>query len=524
MNYKQYAFALILAVMTAFFYVLLPHLDSMTNDPGLGWHLKSGQLMIESQSFIYAEPFLAYPEIEYWVHDQWLSDVLLFCLYQIGDWPLLCTVVLSLFLLMFFPLVMRRSYLESGTVIFSAIASLISLKLVTLHVVVRPVALSLFLLAVFLSMLTVLSKALRDGRSPGIGQYISWALLFLLWANIHPYFALGLLIFGATLLGLLIDQYVLNRAGPSLVVWRHGCALFGLCILVTLINPYGYYLHLQVVSQGMDSFFSLLYSEWASVDFTRPEGKLLEFVLGMILLAALFSKPFRSRYGFAQMLPFLGLLHFALGSIRGVPILAIYVVPLLASAFYHLLTLDWFYRFRFWPAKSRPTSYSHKSPSGMFPALILSVLLCIGAHIGYFKPVYGHGFGPDRESFPWEVMPVLNQLGMEREISVYTSLNLGGFITFFGYPEVRPVLDDRNTLHSRTAFEEFLRLQSCKISLCDVELAKRSDVVLFPSDSCVWLLMPTPLFEEDRVVQVGNWKLLTELSEVCNAQLRTKKY
>ena len=71
-------------------------------DPGVGWHLKSGEIIASEQTLIYQDPFLnPAPESE-WVHNQWLSDLVLWIVYRVGGWPALDLLTIITFLSAYF--------------------------------------------------------------------------------------------------------------------------------------------------------------------------------------------------------------------------------------------------------------------------------------------------------------------------------------------------------------------------------------------------------------------------------------
>jgi len=497
-------------VAAAFFSILWPHLSTMLNDPGLGWHLKAGQLMSQTFSPLYEDPFLAYEEPQKWVHDQWLSDIILYYLYQQGGWSFLVASMLPLFLFIFFPFVFSGCIRDTGSLIFSGLAVFTCMKLVTLHVVVRPVAMSLLIFSIFLWLLWKLKGEAIQQKPLSRKLLVVLILLFALWANLHPYFSLGLLVFAGALTGLLFDQYALGRVELTRRTWAVLWGTFFLCLLATFCNPYTYQLHLQVFQLSFDPFYSSLHTEWRPIDFTRPEGQLLQVALGVVFFAAVLSQSFRERYGFAYLVPFLGLLHLALGSVRGVPVLAIFMAPLMASGLQCLCRLEWFKRFGL--VKSRPDRALSKSHftwitrSGFLASLLLGLLLCFASFSTHLERALSEEIMPSKEFFPWEALPLLNELSAERSITVYTSPDYGGFLTLHTYPEARAVLDDRNTLHSKEAYKDFLNMQVCKKSILDVTAASQSSVVLFPADSCVWRLQEN--LQAGRVVKRGEWKAL----------------
>src|SRR5690606_35633230 len=79
------------------------------------------------------------------------------------------------------------------------------------------------------------------------GRWWHWALLFGVWANLHPGFVLGLALAGAAAAGWVVDGYLRGR-GPN----RHRRAMrigLGAAVgaLATLANPWGVATHVEIL-------------------------------------------------------------------------------------------------------------------------------------------------------------------------------------------------------------------------------------------------------------------------------------
>ncbi|MEO6575951.1 MAG: hypothetical protein ABIP89_19010, partial [Polyangiaceae bacterium] len=71
------------------------------SDPGVGWHLKTGQWILEHKAVPLIDPFLGGPT-RAWVCDQWLSDALLFLLYRAGSYSLIYLVLSGVYFFTYF--------------------------------------------------------------------------------------------------------------------------------------------------------------------------------------------------------------------------------------------------------------------------------------------------------------------------------------------------------------------------------------------------------------------------------------
>ena len=91
---------------TGFFVYLCCHLASrmsgFAKDPGVGWHIASGNWILDNRAVPSFDPFLAHPVPLPWVSDQWGSDLLLAVVFQFLGWVGLYNLVFLIYLSAFF--------------------------------------------------------------------------------------------------------------------------------------------------------------------------------------------------------------------------------------------------------------------------------------------------------------------------------------------------------------------------------------------------------------------------------------
>ncbi len=69
-------------VISSFFLLLGQQLIGFANDPGVGWHLADGAQIAATGQIPRTDSFLSEPRA--WISDQWLSDLLLYHMYDYG--------------------------------------------------------------------------------------------------------------------------------------------------------------------------------------------------------------------------------------------------------------------------------------------------------------------------------------------------------------------------------------------------------------------------------------------------------
>ena len=196
-------------------------------DPDFGWHLQAGNY-IRAHGIPSHDIFTYTARNFHWIDHEWGNDVIVSLLYGVGGYNLLAVVFAGLWAASLF-IVSARSRL---LVLLLAVAAL------SPYAGIRPIAWTVLLLAVLLKVVTSL-----------YGRWI-WLmpLMFVLWANLHAGFVVGLAILA----------YYLVRKRQKILA-----ATLALSIIATFINPYGFNLYVEIARTTFDSSLHFQIDEWA---------------------------------------------------------------------------------------------------------------------------------------------------------------------------------------------------------------------------------------------------------------------
>lgn len=253
-------------------------------DPDFGLHLKPGQLILSSgipktDPFSYTMPNFPY------VDHEWASDVFIAKLYPlVGHLGL---AIIAGFLASLALLVTFYPYLKKPT-IFTFTILLLTASVLYSFVSVRPLVISWLLF----SLVLTLSK--------------KWLLppLFLLWANLHGGFGIGLLVVALTA----------------------NIPIFFLSLLATLINPYGFGLWREVFITVSDPVRFKI-AEWLPTIFSFSPT-----LITLIVTSSLVVLRYRSQLRLGKTALLAVTLVMALTSLRHLPFWALVAAPLTLSA------------------------------------------------------------------------------------------------------------------------------------------------------------------------------------------------
>ena len=311
-------------------------------EPDFGWHLRTGLDLLHSGGRLPAlDPYSHTMPDWPWVEHAWLSDLVIGGLYEGGGSAGALAVIL------FFGLVsagawwIAASTSEAGATI-RLIACALSLWVALPFLGARTQIVTLLGLALVMWVL--------DRVSRGAARLL-WGIppLFLLWANLHGGFTAGLLFLGLAI-GLSWLMVSGSRkwlpaglwegeAGAAISVGRPLLLAAGLGGLLTLVNPYGWRLHKEIVDSLSNRFMIETLQEWHSLSLDTLAGKLFVAYLGGLglMLARWYRRVEPVRW--TIMAVFLVL---AWRNLRNIPLFLIVSLPLFADLLQ--AAVDWLAR------------------------------------------------------------------------------------------------------------------------------------------------------------------------------------
>jgi hypothetical protein len=310
------------------FFLLVLHLGVVVwmparplGDPGTGWHLKWGEIMLSSGVIWGAEPFLYLLPDRHPLNTAWLFDVGSAALVRLGGLPLF-TAAAMLILGATLVVVYRRAIeigadpLVAWTVTFGAYLVLL------LHCTARPHQVT----SLFFALLLYELERFREGRIPA--RRLWWVPgLFVLWTNLHGGFVAGLVLIALHLAAEAVGCVWRGEGATPRRAAALGTVLLA-SALATLLNPYGWTLHRQIV-EFLGSPSITLFSEFQSPQFHRGNVFEAAFELGVLLTFLLLARGTR-KLPLATALVLAYFLGQSLQSVRHVVLFAIAAAPTVA--------------------------------------------------------------------------------------------------------------------------------------------------------------------------------------------------
>lgn len=290
-------------------------------DPDIWWHLRNAQALIGSGHFIHRDTWTFTVAGQPWINFEWLAELPWYFAHQwLGLQGLYLTMmaVASAIVLGIYYL----AWLRCGDWNAAFLAAFVGILFAEVSLGPRTLLFGWLFLVVEVAILW----NLRQGRdwSPAL------PLLFLLWINTHGSWFLGfglMVVFFAC--GLVEGEWgsvVASRWARA--QRRRWLIVIGASAAALFVNPYGWRLVAYPLDAIVHQKLGVRYiSEWASLDFHAPRGKI---VLAVLVLFAILQVVRRRQWRLEDLFFALLAVYSALMYSRLVFLAAIVLTPLLA--------------------------------------------------------------------------------------------------------------------------------------------------------------------------------------------------
>jgi hypothetical protein len=430
-------------------------------DPDLWWHLRTGQLIVETGHVPHSDPFSFTRAGHPWVSHEWLSEVAFYELWKHGGATALiifsAMVTTTGFMLLYIRCAAKaKRHWAAAATAFGAVASAPTWG-------VRPQMFT-FMLA---SLLFVLVEA-GENRP----KLLYWVPpLFLLWVNLHAGFAVGLALLLAYSLGLLFEAVSgasqWQDIQPVLV---RILLLFAVCLALVPLNPSGAQLYRYpfdtLRSPGMRSFIS----EWFSPDFHQLHY--LPFLLvWLVVLARLATSRFQPK---ARVMVPLVLTAFAsLDAARHIPIFVLAALPMMAAT-----EIGASLSAPFLNARRPSPAFLRFRPVFNSAVVILMALFMLMK----WAAVVRAQAATEAELYPGAAVAWLRR---DQSSRVFAHYDWGGYLLWKLYPNQRLFVDGRADLYGDDLLRQFKIAIQLQNGWRDVLDGWKVDTVLVPPNGAL---------------------------------------
>lgn len=440
------------AALLTLVYVLFlfdgPH--RLFRDSDSGWHIRTGERILDSLSLPRLDPYSFGKPAAAWVAWEWGADVLMGAAHRFGGlgavaW--LYTVAIAACSWLWFQL---QWQLGSNFLIACALASPM-LSTANIHWLARPHIFGWTLL--LLSLLWLEQDSSRSTRHP----WYHWALLAALWANLHASFFL---------LPLLAALY-----SPRLG-WTPTLA----SALATLLNPYGLSLHTHVFHYLRDRELLRLIGEFQSFNF-HSDGA-TQIALALILSLAAVGL-LLSRRDYTRAAVTLLFCAIAIRSARGLPLMALAALPFAGRAFSQLP----------WPPAFTQYAANLRTLDRQFSGPICAIAFLTASYLFSTTPSMQARTGFPASDFPVQASSQLAALPTQARL--FAPDKFGGYLIYL-FAGSRPVFfDGRSDYYGAAFMKDYIALVQVRPHWLDIWNRHRFTHAVLPLDYSLNSVLPT---------------------------------
>jgi hypothetical protein len=433
----------------------------LLGDASIGWHIRNGELMLRTHSITRVDPFSVTMGGQTWYAWEWLYDAKIAGIHHgmgLNGVVFFTAVIIALTFALTLHLCLRRG----ADLPVAALLLALSLGVSMIHLFARPHVLSWLFTVVWFQLLDS-----SESANHAASQRRLWYLpaLMLLWVNVHGGFVLGFALLGLYLLSAAIRYYPGSDGEESRSLAQRLKTLGIVTVAslaASLINPYGYELHVHVYRYLTSRWLMNHIDEFLSPNFHGVAQQCFVAILliTIVALAAARNKPSLSRVFVLLLATYSGLY-----AARSLPVssllFTIIVAPLWTQALIDArenesLSLRLRAVVSHWQAftgRVRNIELGFRGHIWPVAAVFLGLLVC--AHQGRLGATQWMHAHFDPKHLPVQATDAI----VERSIRepIFAPDSWGGYLIYRLYPQNKVFVDDRHDFYGVDFLRDYLK-------------------------------------------------------------------
>jgi hypothetical protein len=411
----------------------------LLQDCDTGYHIRAGEFILNSLSVPGHDIFSFLTPAIPWTAHEWLSEVLMAMVHRVSG---LTGVVIffSLLIAFIYFLMFKAARTYRGNILISVLIVLIVIASSQIHWLARP--------HIFSLLLTFIWYYLLDEYQYKNKNYLYFfPPLMLLWVNLHGGFIMAFVLLGIYLIYNFV-KFCLSD-GSEKAEYGKKKNLLGLtivaCLLVSLINPYGYHIVLFPFKLISNSFIMDHVNEFLSPNF--HESMPFKYLLFLMIAIFAFSS---KRLNIIELAIVLIFTNMALYSARYIPLFAIIIAPILIKQGELILNQTDGKFARFFRKRGERIASVDKYAKG-YLWLIGSVLL-----IGILTLTGKIEYRFDEEKKPVAAVEFLKKEHIKGHM--FNNDEFGDYIIYAAWPEYKVFFDGRSDMYGAERMKEYFKV------------------------------------------------------------------
>src|SRR5262245_21876708 len=441
-------------------FLLVNNSSRLLMDSDTGWHIRAGELILETRAVPERDPFSHSMAGREWFAWEWLTDLVMAILHR--HWGLAGVVSGAILVLLASYDALYRLMMRCGAdAVVAFVLTIFGAVCGVVHWLARPHLISIALMVVWYG-------AVEDFRRHRGRRIYFLPPLIALWANLHGAFVATFPVLAIYAAGELAEFAARGEWNPA--KWRGVLRTYlvvaALSAVAALATPYGFRLYGHLWRYLTDTKLLSTISEFQSPNFHALDGKLIEILLLLGAIACA-NAVRRRRFVEAGLLVLWG--HMTLRSERHVTLAAVMLAPIIAEQFSALIsegvdraaaggnkaagavraTRGWY----------REVMRIDRQLTGVFASGVVFVFVISMTVSGLAGGVAPSSFNPVR--FPAAAADFI--LRTKPEGNMYSSDQFGGYLIYRLHPQFKVFVDGRSDFYRQgSVLDDFDRITTIK--------------------------------------------------------------
>jgi hypothetical protein len=422
------------------------------------WHLKVGEIIYTTKSIPRTDLFSFTAAGRDFVHQNWLSELLYYLTYRLGDLPLLICLN-GLVIVIAFGLVFYLCWEASRSLRIAAACTILAEVLSIGFTNARPQVFSFPLFALYLVL-----QRYRRRRGD-----LLWLLplLMALWVNVHGAFVLGLMLLFLVTCSELVRR-LFGGGKADVLSYREIGRLALVCLLALLmsgLNPEGYGVFSYVRTVQNDPASQKLVTEWQSPSLRRLWDVPFFAALFLNFLVFIYST---KRLDFTELSLFCVFAWLGLTSVRQGIWFAMIMAPILAGQIASLdlspllRTLSGFLKGTGWTARESPAPRARAAPGKkttlnvLIAVIVIVITLLLSPWIRLRLPLPPLNYGLVDKKTPLDAVGFIQERHIQGHI--FHPQHYGDYMIWSLYPGQKVFIDGRVHLYGEELCRDYIRI------------------------------------------------------------------
>lgn len=479
----------------------------LLGDADIGWHIRNGQLILQSHSITRIDPFSASMQGHAWYDWEWLYDI---GIATIHNWAGLNGVVwvTALLIAFVFALTFRLTLRRGAGLLSALIFLLLGFAASVIHMFARPHLCTWLLAVIWFGLLDSLETSVLVSDANRSYRKLLWLpCTMLLWVNLHGGFLFGFLLLAIYLCSAAV-QYIRNAAQRKTASkWlRHLGITSLLSALASLVNPFGYHLYTHIYCYLTDRWLINHIDEFQSPNFHGAAQQCFAIlvILSFVTLAITPAKP-----RFSQWLVILFAVYSGFYAARNLPVssllLTILVAPLFSECFRSssknqttlpAITKNLLQRVEVFSERMNVFEWNLRGHLWAVAAVVIGFFICNNGGKLAGRQLMDAQFSS--QHFPVQAANFIAQKNIASPI--FCPDSWGGYLIYRFYPRNIAYVDDRHDLYGSQFFKNYLKIM--QVSPQWHEQLQATGVH--------WVLLPEGSSLANVLKETKNWKAVYE--------------